>query len=44
MTTKAKPETGTIKQTAWCAHCAEQIEKTATSGGWYHTISGEVEC
>ena len=44
MTTKASPETGTIKQIAWCKHCDERIEKTPASKGWYHALTGEVEC
>ena len=44
MTTKASPETGTIKQVAWCKHCAEMVEKTSISKGWYHVETGNREC
>ena len=44
MTTKASPETGTIKQIAWCKNCDEQIEKTPISQGWYHVETGAKEC
>lgn len=41
---KASPETGTIKQIAWCKHCDSLIEKTPISKGWYHQYTGEREC
>lgn len=41
---KASPETGTIKQIAWCKCCDERIEKTPISKGWYHRDTGSKEC
>lgn len=44
MATKATPETGTIKQIAWCNNCDEAIEKTPISKGWYHRETGRAGC